>query len=263
MNPFIRRPAKAILRDQLYSKLQKQYRKARQFRPNSRFAKKLRYFGTAHYCPICRSHLRTLFPFGTPPRSNAQCPVCNSLERHRLAFLFLSQKTSLLMPPKKRMLHVAPEKCLSNIFKNSRFINYISADRAHYAMLEMDLTDISFPDETFDVIYASHVLEHILDDRKAMREIFRVLKKNGWAILQVPINAEVTFEDPRITDPKERVHYFGQIDHVRIYGEDYYDRLNEAGFTVHREKLMLQQNPAMTKRLGLSSKEKITFCTKA
>jgi SAM-dependent methyltransferase len=263
MNPFVKSLAKSLLPNQLYSELQKPFRKVRQFLLYSCFAKKIRYFGTAHYCPICRSHIRILFPFGVPPRLNAECPVCGSLERHRLVFLFLSQRTDLFLPPKKRMLHIAPEDCLADIFKKNEFINYISADIAPYAMLEMDLTDIFFPDETFDVIFVSHVFEHIVDDRKAMREIFRTLKTKGSAILQVPIKAEVTFEDPNIINPKDRERYFGQNDHVRIYGKDYYDRLIEAGFTVHRERLSLQENNAMVKRLGLSPNEEITFCTKA
>jgi len=263
MNAYIKRLAKTLLPDRLYVELQKLYRRAEQFLPYSYFNKKIWYFGTSHYCPICRSHLRTLFPYGRTPRLNARCPVCGSLERHRLVFLFLSQRTNLFLPPKKRMLHMAPEKCLEGIFKKSEFINYVSADLAPYAMLEMDITDILFPDETFDVIYVSHVFEHIVDDRKAMREIFRVIKAGGWAILQVPIKAEVTYEDASVVDPIERESVFGQSDHVRIYGKDYYDRLCEAGFTVHRERLKLQEDPAMAKRLGLLPNDEVTFCTKA
>jgi SAM-dependent methyltransferase len=262
MNPFLKRLANEILPDQMYAELQKPYGRMRHFLLYGRFIKKLRYFGIRHYCPICRSHLRTLQAFGVKPRKNAQCPVCGSLERHRLAYLFLIQKTDLFMPPVKRMLHVAPEECLAPILKQSEFINYISADLAPFAMLEMDLTDIYFPDETFDVIYVSHVFEHILDDRKAMQEVFRVLKPDGWAILQVPISLQTTFEDPSIVEPEERERHFGQSDHVRRYGEDYYDRLNEAGFTVHRERLLVQENPAKARRLGLMSTEEIAYCTK-
>jgi SAM-dependent methyltransferase len=181
--------------------------------------------------------------------------------------LFLSQKTDLFLPPRKRMLHVAPEACVADILEKHEFINYISGGLGPGAMLEIDLTDISFPDETFDVIYCSHVFEHVLDDRKAMGEVFRVLKTGGWAILQVPtaiLHAPggITFEDPSIVDPIERERLFGQRDHVRIYGKDYHDRLSEAGFTVHGERLSLQDKPADAKRLGLMPQEEVTFCTK-
>lgn len=159
------------------------------------------------------------------------------------------------------MLHMAPEECLASIFKASN-INYISADLSSYAMLQMDLTNVYFPDETFDVVYASHVLEHIVDDRKAMREIHRILKPDGWAILQVPIMAEMTYENPGIVDPKERERVFGQSDHVRIYGLDYYTRLTETGFRVHRERIPQQQIVTLAKRLGIFEGEEITFCAK-
>jgi len=160
------------------------------------------------------------------------------------------------------------------MFQKREVIDYISTDLAPYADLQMDLTSICFADEVFDVVLASHVevfdvvlashvLEHIVDDRKAMREISRVLKTDGWAILQVPINAEVTYEDPSIENPIERERVFGQFDHVRIYGKDYYDRLREAGFTVHREKLPTQLNQSTVHRLGLLQDEEIILCTKA
>lgn len=175
----------------------------------------------------------------------------------------MRQKTNLFSPHKKIMLHVAPEECLSNIFRKSDAIDYISVNLSSDAMLQVDLTKMYFPDETFDVIYASYVFEHILDDRKAMCQVFRVLKTSGWAILQVPINSRVTYEDPTIVEPKERERAFGQSDHVRIYGEDYYNRLSQVGFIVHREKLPLQENPSAAKRLGLFSSEEVVFCIKA
>jgi SAM-dependent methyltransferase len=100
------------------------------------------------------------------------------------------------------------------------------------AMVRLDITEIDFPDESFDVVYCSHVLEHVPDDRKALAEIRRVLKPDGWAILLVPIDAAETIEDPSITDPGERLRLFGQGDHVRRYGPDYVERLHQAGFDV-------------------------------
>jgi ubiquinone/menaquinone biosynthesis C-methylase UbiE len=110
----------------------------------------------------------------------------------------------------------------------------MTADLHSPAMVKMDITNIQFPDETFDVVYCSHVLEHVPDDRKAMREFYRVLKSNGWAVLLVPIIVEKTFEDPSIDKPKDRLRLFGQSDHVRKYGRDYVDRLRESGFSVSK-----------------------------
>jgi predicted SAM-dependent methyltransferase len=131
------------------------------------------------------------------------------------------------------MLHVAPEQCFAKHFKKALGNGYITADlESPNVSLKMDITDIQFKDGVFDAIYCSHVLEHVSNDRKAMQEFHRVLKPGGWAILLVPIIAETTFEDPSVTDPKERLRLFGQEDHVRRYGPDYLDRLKEAGFSV-------------------------------
>lgn len=131
------------------------------------------------------------------------------------------------------MLHVAPESCYAKQFQTTLGNGYITADlESPSVSLRMDITDIQFKDGVFDVIYCSHVLEHVLDDRKALREFHRVLKLGGCAILLVPITTEKTFEDPMVTDPIERLRLFGQRDHVRRYGPDYFDRLKETGFSV-------------------------------
>jgi len=100
--------------------------------------------------------------------------------------------------------------------------------------VKMDICDIRFADETFDIVYCSHVLEHVPDDRKAMREFRRVMKPQGWAILLVPITVQQTVEDPSIIDPKERLRLFGQEDHVRRYGLDYVERLKISGLAVKK-----------------------------
>jgi len=227
-----------------------------------RVLKQIHHYGFSHYCPICRSHLQSFLAFGSPLRQNACCPVCGSLERHRLIYLFLSSKTTLFHSPKKKMLHVAPEQCLVAIFQASSNIDYVSVDLAPGAMHIMDLTDLQFPDNTFDAVYASHVLEHIVNDRKAVREIFRVLKPLGWAILQVPITGDKTYEDADIVTPEDRERVFGQHDHVRTYGEDYYDRLRQAGLVVIRHNVPAQQHALSAKRLGISQTEDIVFCIK-
>ena len=221
-------------------------------------------FGFGRYCPCCQAHLRRFKPFGVVPRPEACCPVCWSLERHRLINLYMTQKTDLLDGRRKRMLHVAPEPQLSWWFQAQPHIDYLSADLfAVNAMVKMDITDIQYPDDSFDVIYCSHVLEHVPDDRKAMREFRRVLRPGGWAILQVPITADVTFEDPTVTTPAERERLFGQHDHVRRYGPDYKDRLGDAGFSVTVDEFVRDMDDASIRRLGLMRSEDVYLCRKA
>lgn len=219
---------------------------------------RLWYRGSAHYCPVCDSHLRK---FLSAPRPYF-CPVCASGQRHRLVWIFLTRETNLFAPGRKRMLHVAPEPCLSGKFENDSDIEYVSTDLSTSVMVRSDLARLCFPDETFDVIYASHVLEHIVEDRQAMRELRRILTPDGWAILQVPLEGETTQEDPAVVSPEERKHLFGQEDHVRQYGRDYYDRLREAGFTVQRRGIAEQDEPVSCHTLGISPTEEIPFCTK-
>ena len=129
------------------------------------------------------------------------------------------------------MLHVVPESCLEKKFRQE--FDYLSIDiDGKNAMLSMDLTKMSFQDESFNAIVCNHVLEHITDDRKALSELFRVLISGGWAVIQVPVNGEVTLEDPTITNPEERLRVYGQADHVRCYGRDFFDRLRGVGFDV-------------------------------
>lgn len=213
-------------------------------------------------CPICGNGVRSFLPFGMVERPNAQCPVCKSLERHRLVWLYFREKTNLFSANLK-MLHVAPESQISERLRNLPNIDYVSADlNLRSAMVQMDITDIHFPDSSFDVIYASHVLEHIQDDMKAMRELHRVLSPQGWAILQVPILAERTFEDPTVTSPEERERLFGQNDHVRIYGPDYRDRLQDAGFKVKVHPFARLLGSERCKRYGLVESEDIYYCQK-
>jgi SAM-dependent methyltransferase len=184
-------------------------------------------------CPICESWDRKFGSFGLIPRPNARCPWCNALERHRLVWLFFHRHTDLFAGGQKKMLHFAPEPIFSSRFSQLPNLDYTTADLNDPAvMVKADITNLPFPDETFDVIYCSHVLEHVPDDRKAMRECCRVLKQTGYAIILVPITDTSTFEDPSITDPKEREKLFGQWDHVRRYGPDFVDRLRDAGFDV-------------------------------
>ena len=186
-------------------------------------------------CPCCEGVFEQFKPFGLRPRPNAQCPGCGALERHRLLWLYLKERTALFDGEERSMLHVAPENVLQQKFRAIPALEYVSADLdSPLAAERIDITSIPRPDATFDVIMCNHVLEHVPDDRRAMRELWRVLRAGGWAILQVPIDSglAVTREDSAVTDPRERERLFGQADHVRLYGRDYRDRLEAAGFTV-------------------------------
>jgi SAM-dependent methyltransferase len=226
-------------------------------------ANRVAYRGTARYCPCCDSHCRKFLSFGLKIRHDVRCPFCGSLERHRLISLYLEQRTDLFDGRRKKVLHVAPEAPLSEVLENTDSIDYLSADLGREdVMAAMDITDIRYPDDTFDIILCSHVLEHVPEDRKAMGEFYRVLKPGGWAILQVPILAETTLEDLSITDPKEREKLFGQHDHVRSYGIDYGDRLSEARFSVTVDGFVRDLGEAEIQRQGLTSHENVYFCAK-
>jgi SAM-dependent methyltransferase len=188
---------------------------------------------------------------------------CGALERHRFMWKYLEKMTNLFEAKNISMLHIAPEKFLETKLRDRLGKNYITADLLNpRAMVKMDITDIQYPDEYFDVIYCSHVLEHVQDDKMAMREFYRVLKPDGWAILLVPITADKTFEDPSVVDPSERLKLFGQKDHVRRYGPDYIDRLREAGFKVKVTHVSDIFDTKDAVRLGLTRAGGIYYCTK-
>jgi len=184
-------------------------------------------------CPVCEERIPAFLPFGVQNRPGARCPKCGALERHRVLWLYLKNESELFRSSGKRLLHIAPEKLMAEKLQQIPGIDYLSADLdPNLAMVQMDLTDIHYPESSFDYILCSHVLEHIPDDRKAMREMYRVLTKGGWLIVMVPIHKEPTYEDFSITTEEGRLAAFGQKDHVRRYGIDLKDRLAEAGFDV-------------------------------
>lgn len=222
------------------------------------------YYGTERLCPVCNQSFRRFVSSGIIPREDAQCVYCGSLERHRLLWLFLHKKTDLFDGKPKKMLHVAPEYCFETRFKRLLGSNYLTADLFKpHVMVKMDITDIQYPDQSFDVIYCSHVLEHVPDDQKAMQEFHRVLSKDGWAIILVPITSKKTVEDPSIVDPADRLRMFGQEDHVRSYGPDYIDRLRDAGFKVEVFTAGDLVGRDSVVRLGLTpASGEIFYCTK-
>ena len=215
-------------------------------------------------CPICGWSGKEFLPFGVITRKNAQCPNCKSLERHRLYFLYLLTKIDTNKNIK--VCHFAPEKSIGQLFQMFKNIEYISCDiRPGAAMQVQDITKTTFEDNTFDIIFCSHVLEHIEDDKKAMRELFRILKPNGFAILQVPlcqehngIKLETTYEDFSITSPEGRTIAFGQSDHVRKYEKnDYVKRLKDSGFNVVEDNFSLTLTDAVKNKYGI--KDEIIF----
>lgn len=185
--------------------------------------------------PIDGKSFRTFLPYGYEnPRENVLSPSTLSLERHRLLWLYLKNETDFFSKTHK-VLHFAPEQAFYKRFKKLDNIEYTTTDlNSPLAEVKADICNLPFGDNTFDVILCNHVLEHIPNDTKAMQELYRVMKPGGWGIFQIPqdLRREKTFEDDSITDKKERARIFGQYDHVRIYGRDYFDKLRSVGFTV-------------------------------
>lgn len=211
--------------------------------------------GNGSECEICGNRFRHFLPYGRlRARSNALCPGCLSLERHRLIYRYLKNKTEFFNQ-KADVLHIAPEKCFLKSFKAQHGERYVTADmESPWADVKMDIHEMPFCDHSFDVVICNHVLEHVQDDLRAMREIKRVLRPGGKAILQVPFFApvpEMTFEDPSITNEAERERLFGQRDHIRRYGKDYRQRIASAGFVVYEEKFAFELSEAECKMSGI------------
>ena len=189
--------------------------------------------GSKFIDPIDGNSYRKFLPYGYGrSRENALSPGTLSLERHRQMWLFLQNETEFFTK-KLKVLHIAPEQEFLRKFKKMKNLDYTSADLfSPIVDVKADILDLPFPDETYDVIFCNHVLEHIENDAKAMSELYRVMKKGGWGIFQVPMKNSLakSYEDFTITDKKERQKHFGQYDHVRWYGLDYFDRLRNAGF---------------------------------
>ena len=208
--------------------------------------------------PIDGKSYRKFLPYGYgKQRPNALSPGTLSLERHRQMWLYLQNETNFFTH-KLKVLHIAPEQEFLRKFKKMKNLEYTSADLfSPIVDVKADIVDLPFEDNSFDVIICNHVLEHIVDDRKAMSELYRVMKSGGWGIVQVPMknSLEKTYEDFTITDPKERQKHFGQYDHVRWYGMDYFDRLKSVGFETEINFYSQKFSEAEIKRFGLNKNE--------
>ncbi len=191
--------------------------------------------GSTYTDPIDGKHFRSFLPYGYGhQRNNVLSPSTLSLERHRLLWLYLKNETDFFSS-KKKVLHFAPEQCFLKRFKQLKHLEYTTTDlESPIADVKADICNLPFEDNSYDVILCNHVLEHIPDDTKAMQELYRVMKSGGYGIFQIPqdLSRAETFEDHTITDRKERAKIFGQYDHVRVYGRDYFDKLRSVGFKV-------------------------------
>lgn len=185
--------------------------------------------------PIDNKSFKTFLPYGYGnQRSNVLSPSTLSLERHRLLWLYLKNETDFFTA-EKSVLHFAPEQCFLKRFRKLKNLKYTTTDLlSPIADVKADICDLPFEDNSYDIILCNHVLEHIPDDTKAMQELYRVMKPDGYGIFQIPqeLDRAVTFEDDSITDRDERAKIFGQYDHVRVYGRDYFDKLRSIGFKV-------------------------------
>jgi len=222
----------------------------------------LRFAGRRYYCALCGRSARRFIPVTNYPgqavvekyhmvamgnNAHYRCPWCHSSDKERLVWRYLAERTDFFNSTHLlHVLHVAPERNTRKKFQARPNTDYIHGDMFHGAAkytpehyggaMYLDITDLSsFKDDSFDVIICNHVLEHVPNDLQAMRELRRVLKKEGFAILQVPVSRDIktSFEDSTMTTDKERLAQFGQSDHVRIYAEkDYIERLKRAGFRI-------------------------------
>jgi len=217
--------------------------------------------------PIDGKSFRKFLPYGYgKQRENALSPSTLSLERHRLMWLFLNDETNFFTSTKKlKVLHIAPEQCFLDIFRNQKNLAYITSDlESPIADVKADICDLPFKDNEFDVVFCNHVLEHIPEDYKAMQELYRVLKKGGFGVFQIPqdLNRATTFEDDAITDKKQRAEIFGQYDHVRVYGRDYFDKLRAVGFRVDEVDYTKKIAPEKLERFCLMKGEILPVCYK-
>ena len=220
--------------------------------------------GTKFTDPINNKSYSYFFPYGyNKQRKNALCPGTFSLERHRLLWLYLKKETDFFNPNNK-ILHFAPEQCFHKFFK-SFFKNYTSIDlNSPIVDIKADICNLPFNDNSYDYILCNHVLEHIYDDEKAMKEIFRVLNKNGIAILQVPIDikSNLTQEGRDIDDKEVRSKLFGQYDHLRMYGLDYFKKLKKVGFNVKNIDYLSKLSKDEVEKFSLTNAGTIPVCIK-
>lgn len=219
------------------------------------------YAGDRRYCTVCESSVRRFLPFG--PIEDECCPVCASMSRHRLLWHVL-ERTDVFRGGSGRILHMAPEPGLERGLRRRNTFRYTTADLHDPSVDDrVDITDMPYADRTFELVLCSHVLEHVPDDGAAMREVARVLKRGGTALIMVPFHDdEVTDEDPSVTDPAEREVRFGQHDHVRYYGRDIVGRLDAAGLRVRATRAEDLLPAERLAREAVRAGETVFVCTR-
>lgn len=223
--------------------------------------------GSKYTDPIDGRSFRKFLPYGYGiQRTNVLSPSTLSLERHRLLWLYLQNETDFFDSSRpKKVLHMAPEQCFLKLFKKLQHIDLTTADLySPIVDVKADICALPFKSESFDVIFCNHVLEHIEDDKKAMQELYRVLKPGGYGIFQIPqdYSRENTYEDFSITSPEERTKHFGQYDHVRIYGSDYFNRLRSVGFKVDEVNYSKKLTKKEIDKYRLMNNEILPICYK-
>ncbi len=222
------------------------------------------YRGDRFTDPIDGKSYKSFLPYGYEnQRENVLAPGTLSLERHRLLWLYLGETD--FFSRRIKLLHFAPEQAFYKRFMVQSNLEYITTDiESPLAKVKADICNLPFEDNEFDVILCNHVLEHINDDQTAMKELFRVMKPGGWGVFQIPLDRmrSTSFQDDRITDPKERRKIFGQYDHVRVYGMDYFNTLRAIGFEVEEILLQKKLTDQQIKRYGLDPNEILPVCRK-
>ncbi|MGV6828620.1 MAG: class I SAM-dependent methyltransferase [Flavobacteriales bacterium] len=223
------------------------------------------YKGNKYTDPIDNKSYRKFLPYGYKQvRENVLAPGTLSLERHRLFWLYLTNETNFFKN-KHKVLHFAPEQAFYKRFKKLKNIDYTTTDlNSPLADVKADICNLPFKDNSFDFIFCNHVLEHIPNDTKAMQELYRVLAPGGIGIFQIPQDQSraITFEDNSITNKKERAKLFGQYDHVRIYGNDYFDKLRSIGFKVKEIDYTATLSDEEVEKFCLAKGEILPVCTK-
>lgn len=229
----------------------------------------LQHRGDQVQCPCCEGSFDSFMRHRGRPQ--AKCPRCGALERHRLLWLYLAERTRLLSSPMS-LLHFAPEYSFQRRLSSVDGLDYVTADLdSPLAMHRLDIMDMPFESSSFDAVICSHVLEHVEDDRQALAELRRVLRPGGWAVLMTPIDGRrsTTLEDPAATAPEERHRLFGQSDHVRLYGRDFGERVAESGFAVRVDRHLERLDDDSVARYGLRrdhdeafGAEDVYFCVK-
>lgn len=231
------------------------------------FFLRLKLRGNKVECACCKKQYSSFAPFGNERRPNAWCPNCESLERHRLLWMYFEKKTNLYSQPLK-LLHVAPETIFFKKFIRQKNIDYHPVDIFPHLYPKgttyLDILNHNLAPNSFDVIICNHVFQYIEEDKKAMNSLYQLMKPGGWGIMQVPINtkATTTFEDFSITDPLEREKVFGLKEHVRYYSYDYADKLSAIGFDVTVDDYTASFSNDEILKYGFYKGDAIYFCKK-